>query len=50
MDDLVYASAVELAQNIRDKHVSALEVVDAHLQRIEEVNPKLKCGGAAGSR
>ena len=41
MDDLVYASTVELAQNIRDKHVSALEVVDAHLQRIEEVNPKL---------
>ena len=41
MDDLTYASATALARNIRDKKVSALEVVDAHLQRIEEVNPSL---------
>ena len=41
MDDLIYASATELARNIRDKKVSALEVVDAHLRRIEEVNPRL---------
>ena len=41
MDDLIYASAAALARNIRDKKVSALEVVDAHLRRIEEVNPRL---------
>ena len=41
MNDLIYASAATLARNIRDKKVSALEVVDAHLQRIEEVNPRL---------
>ena len=41
MDDLIYASAAALARNIRDKKVSAVEVVEAHLRRIEEVNPKL---------
>ena len=41
MEEIVYASATTLAQGIRDKKVSALEVVDAHLQRIEEVNPRL---------
>ena len=41
MDDLIYASAAALARNIRDKKVSALEVVDIHLRRIEEVNPRL---------
>jgi amidase len=42
MDDaLLYASATTLAQAIRDKQVSPKEVVEAHLQRIEEVNPTL---------
>ena len=42
MDDaLLYASATTLAQAIRDKQVSAKEVVEAHLQRIAEVNPTL---------
>ena len=41
MDELIYASAVTIARNIRDKKVSAAEVVDAHLQRIDEVNPTL---------
>jgi len=39
MDELIYASATAMAQAIRDKRVSATEVVEAHLQRIEAVNP-----------
>jgi amidase len=41
MDELIYASATELARAIRAKEVSSEEVVDAHLQRIEDVNSKL---------
>ncbi|UCD26121.1 MAG: amidase [Candidatus Bathyarchaeota archaeon] len=41
MDELIYASATELARAIRAKEVSSKEVVDAYLQRIEDVNPKL---------
>ena len=41
MEELIYASAATLARSIRDKKVSAREVVDAHLRRIEEVNPRL---------
>ena len=41
MDELIYASAVTIARNVREKKVSATEVVEAHLRRIEEVNPKL---------
>jgi amidase len=41
MDELIYASAVTLARAIRERQVSAREVVEAHLQRIEEVNPAL---------
>src|ERR1700760_294310 len=41
MDEIIYTSATELARAIREKEVSSEEVVDAHLSRIEEVNPKL---------
>ena len=41
MDEIIYASASEIARAIREKQVSAVEVVDAHLTRIDEVNPKL---------
>ncbi len=41
MDKLVFASATALARAIRTKEVSSEEVVDAYLQRIEKVNPKL---------
>ena len=41
MEELIYESAVSQARRILDKEVSAVEVVDAHLRRIEEVNPKL---------
>ena len=41
MDEIIYASASEIASAIREKQVSAVEVVDTHLRRIDEVNPKL---------
>ncbi|MBI4750513.1 MAG: amidase [Acidobacteria bacterium] len=41
MDQLIFASARELAQAIQAKDVSSEEVVTAHLRRIETVNPKL---------
>src|SRR5438105_1821797 len=41
MDELMYASATAIAQAIREKRVSATEVVEAHLQRIAAVNPAL---------
>lgn len=41
MNELVYASAAALAQAIRAKEVSSQEVVNAYLERIEAVNPRL---------
>ena len=41
MDELIYASARSIARAIRDKEVSAVEVVEAHLRRIDDVNPSL---------
>src|SRR5713101_6542445 len=41
MDELLYASATTMAQAIREKRVSATEMVEAHLQRIAAVNPVL---------
>ena len=41
MDELIFASATALAKAIRAKEVSSREVVDAYLQRIEAVNPRL---------
>jgi amidase len=38
-DELTSLSATELAARIRSKSVSAREVLDAHLARIERVNP-----------
>lgn len=41
MEDLIYASATSLARAIREREVSSRQVVEAHLRRIEAVNPKL---------
>jgi amidase len=41
VDEIIYSSATKLAQAIRAKTVSSAEVVEAYLQRIETVNPKL---------
>ncbi len=39
--ELTYVSATTLAHRIRERQVSSEEVVDAHLRRIEAVNPRL---------
>ena len=39
--DLLFASAAQMARAIRAKQVSSAELVEAHLRRIEEVNPAL---------
>jgi amidase len=41
LKELIFTSAAELARAIRAKEVSAEEVVETHLHRIGEVNPKL---------
>ena len=41
MTEITTASAKSIARAIRDKRVSAVEVVQAHLDRIAEVNDKL---------
>ena len=41
MQELWRQSAIELAGNIAAKRVSSAEVIEAHLARIEAVNPKL---------
>ena len=41
MSDLVYSSATKLAEMIRNKEASSKEVIDAHLDRIDAVNPRL---------
>ena len=39
--ELCFMTATELAQKIRNKELSAREVMDAHLAQIERVNPKV---------
>ena len=41
MDELFYASATTLARRIRDRELSSEAIVQAHLQRITTVNPRL---------
>ena len=41
MDDIIYASATSIARAIQEGDVSAVEVVQAHLDRIAEVNDRL---------
>ncbi|MEP7119976.1 MAG: amidase [Byssovorax sp.] len=41
MDRLLTSSATELAARIARREVTSIEVVDAHIQRIEAVNPRL---------
>lgn len=40
-DELWRKSAVELARDIRERRVSSQEVIEAHLDRIAEVNPQV---------
>ena len=41
MDDLTFSSATTLAQAIKNREVSSREMVEAHLRRIEAVNPRI---------
>jgi Asp-tRNA(Asn)/Glu-tRNA(Gln) amidotransferase A subunit family amidase len=41
MSDLTFLSAVNMAQQIREKKISPVELADAHLAKIERLNPKL---------
>src|SRR5438128_812916 len=41
MSDMIYSSVVQLAKAIKAKEISAVEVAQAYLKRIAEVNPKL---------
>ena len=41
MSELIFNSATRLAEIIRTKEASPIEVVEAHIRRIEEVNSKL---------
>ena len=42
MSELAMLSAVSMAEQIRQKKLSPVELVEAHLQRIERLNPELK--------
>ena len=41
MSELTFLPAVSMAQQIREKKLSPVELVEAHLARIEKLNPKL---------
>src|SRR6185437_2273713 len=41
MNDLCFLTATEMARLVRAKKLSARELLDAHLQQIERVNPKV---------
>jgi Asp-tRNA(Asn)/Glu-tRNA(Gln) amidotransferase A subunit family amidase len=41
MSDLTFLSAAAMAEQIRQKKLSPVELVDAHLARIESLNPRL---------
>ena len=41
MEGLIYSSAKSIAAAIREKKVSCKEALEAHLRRIDEVNPRL---------
>ena len=41
MDDVVYISLTEMSERIRAKRLSPVELVDAHLARITQLNPKV---------
>jgi amidase len=40
-DELCFTPATELARMLREREVSARELLDAHLERIERVNPRI---------
>lgn len=41
MEDICYLGAVEMARAIRTRELGVREVVDAHIARIQRVNPAI---------
>jgi Asp-tRNA(Asn)/Glu-tRNA(Gln) amidotransferase A subunit family amidase len=41
MSDLTFLAAVEMAQQIREKKISPVELIEVHLGKIEKLNPRL---------
>jgi Asp-tRNA(Asn)/Glu-tRNA(Gln) amidotransferase A subunit family amidase len=41
VDGIVYSSLIDMAESVRARKVSPVELTDAHLSRIHELNPKL---------
>jgi Asp-tRNA(Asn)/Glu-tRNA(Gln) amidotransferase A subunit family amidase len=41
MSDLTFLPAAEMAERIREKKISPVEIADAHLAKIERLNPRL---------
>lgn len=41
MNEVIFDSVSEIARRIRDREISAVEVIEMHLARIDEVNPSL---------
>ena len=41
MPDLTFLPAVEMARQIREKKISPVELAEAHLAKIEALNPQL---------
>ena len=41
MSDLTFLPAIVMAQQIREKKISPVELIDVHLSKIERLNPKL---------
>jgi Asp-tRNA(Asn)/Glu-tRNA(Gln) amidotransferase A subunit family amidase len=41
VDDIVYSSLIDMAEGVRARKVSPVELTDAHLSRIRKLNPKL---------
>lgn len=41
MDELTFLSAVTMAEQVRKKKISPIELVEAHLRKIDCLNPKL---------
>lgn len=40
-DDLVFSDATALAELVRNKAVSPVEIMQAHLDRVERLNPDI---------
>jgi len=49
LDDLVYSSLIDMAAMVRAGKISPVELIEAHLERIERLNPKLNAFTIVGS-